>query len=264
MRTNRGKRTDTAESVIAHKIQSAGPVFRTQVLRPFCSGSWIVRMTAPVPLAPFVLFLPPHFNPYTLWSGSLPVDYLTGKPGLSPPCLFLFLLSGPLCVRQSACPRIWLSHDCGFPITPALPPKQHSPVPSSFMRMDGNSTLKRLIFFLFLGFQRGHRGRWAPELQQTLIPLLTCGRHSAALPRWPSSWSSEVPVAEVDWGPAGWFFWTSSVSGSRISWGFQNGWEGHLQRHSLYFLCVSVCVSENLHNFEWYFVYSINFQRLFS
>ena len=171
------------------------------------------------------------------------MDYLIGKSGLSPPCLFLFLLSGPLCVRQSACPRIWLSHDCGFPITPALPPNQHSPVPSSFIRMDGNSTLKGLIsFFLFLGFQRGHRGRWAPEVLQTLIPLLTCGRHSAALPRWPSSWSSEVPVAEVDWGPAGWFSWTSNVSGSRISWGFQNGWEGHLQRHSLYFSCVSVCV----------------------
>ena len=243
MTTNRGKRTDTAESVIAHKIQSAGPVFWTQVFRPFCSGSWIVRMTAPVPLAPFVLFLPPHFNPYTLWSGSLPVDYLTGKPGLSPPCLFLFLLSGPLCVRQSACPRIWLSHDCGFPITPALPPKQHSPVPSSFIRMDGNSTLKRLIFsFLFLGFQRGHRGRWAPELQQTLIQLLTCGRHSAALPRWPSSWSSEVPVAEVDWGPVGSDFPGQAVSqGAGSSGAFRMAGKA-IYRDTLCISCVWVCV----------------------
>ena len=106
MRTNRGKRTDTAESVIAHKIQSAGPVFWTQVLRPFCSGSWIVRMTAPVPLAPFVLFLPPHFNPYTLWSGSLACGLshrqIWTEPTLSFPV-------PPL--RSSVCPSVSLPQD---------------------------------------------------------------------------------------------------------------------------------------------------------
>ena len=100
------------------------------------------------------------------------VDCLMGKAGLSP-LIFSRSSSQVLCVSFSQpAPGSGLSHDCGFPITPDLYPNQHSPVPSSFIRIDRNSTRKGLIFFfLFLGFQRGHSGWWAPEVHNPIVDL---------------------------------------------------------------------------------------------
>lgn len=263
MTTNGGKCTDKAESVKSQKNTECWSSVLIQVLRQFCFSYWIVLMTAPVLLASFIS--PSLFQSldFIIWLPSLwtiswwKLDWAH--------LIFSCSSSQVLCVSFSQpAPGSGLSHDCGFPIKPDLSPNQHSPVPSSFIRMDRNSTLKGPIF---LGFQRRHSGWWAPEAQQALIQLLTCGRHSEALPRWSSSWRFEFPKVGVDWILAG-----SDLPGQAMSQGAESLWAFKMAGKAIEILSVFLvyeyvcflCVSENLHVFEWYFVYAINFKRLFS
>ena len=113
-----------------------------------------------------------------------------------------------LCVSFSQpAPGSGLSHDCGFLIIPDLSPNQHSPIPSSFIRMDRNSTLKGPIF---LGFQRRHSG-WALE-EAGRVYWAEKGSTKRRLPALGKSWGAHLPT----------FHWLQLVTWQR---GCKGGWE---------------------------------------